>query len=158
MKGKTLPWLLVALAGVMLLLAMGDPPGSNDRVVAATVRNASGVQLRATLPRKASGSVGNADLFGVAPIATQNATSSESSDQHHPRMDDKPSWNVIGKHLENPSGWAVFLAREEQTLMVRVGDVLEDGYRVDSIAPPVMVLRHVKRNTRKTLDIGEATK
>jgi hypothetical protein len=34
--------------------------------------------------------------------------------------------------------------------------MLDDNYRVVAIKPPTLTLQHLKRNTRRTLDIGEA--
>lgn len=158
MKSTYLPWLLVALAGVTALVVMGDPSGGNEKTVDPVARGASIMRLRTILPRKVIGHVGNADLFGVAAAEMHAAAPSVSIQQGEPRLIEQPSWNVIGKHLDGSSGWSVFLARDEQTLIVRAGDVLDDGHQIVSIVPPVMILHHMKRNTRKTLEIGEATK
>ena len=62
MTSPYLPWLLAALAGVAALVLMDDPPDSNDKIVAASGHRVSSMKLRAILPRKGAGNIGNADL------------------------------------------------------------------------------------------------
>lgn len=161
MTSPYLPWLLAALAGVAALVLMDDPPDSNDKIVAASGHRVSSMKLRAILPRKGAGNIGNADLFGVAPSEASTVVPSVTapvSRQNERQLLEQPTWKLIGKYLDAPSGWAVFLVRNEQTRIVHAGDLLDDGYRIERIDPPLMALRHVQRNTRKTLDIGEPAK
>jgi hypothetical protein len=65
-------------------------------------------------------------------------------------------FRVIGKQSDEDGRWTVFLARGEETWVVREGDVLGDEYRVASIRPPQLALQHVRLKTRRTIDIGEA--
>ena len=156
MKSKQLPWLLVALAAVAALVATSDPAGTGGVIVAPTARGIPNMTLRAVLPRKAYVEGSNLDPFVPPPVEVSPSAQAQSPQQSDPRNVEQSLWIVIGKQNDGPAGWSVFLARNEQTLIARVGDVLDDGYRIISISPPTMILRHVKRDSRRALDIGEA--
>ncbi|PWF48754.1 hypothetical protein, partial [Massilia glaciei] len=59
----------------------------------------------------------------------------------------------IGKALGD-GAWEVFLARGDQTHIVRTKTVIEGTYRVDAIAPPVMTLTYLPLNQVQQLNIG----
>ena len=50
--------------------------------------------------------------------------------------------------------WEVFLARGEQTYVVRKGTLIDAAYRVESIAPPVITLTYLPLNQVQQLNIG----
>lgn len=62
-------------------------------------------------------------------------------------------FTVIGKSLEDGK-WAVYLAAGERTHIAAVGDVLEGGWRVERIAPPVLTLTYLPLNQVQQLNIG----
>jgi hypothetical protein len=64
-------------------------------------------------------------------------------------------FTVLGKKLQD-GGWQVFLARADRTYIVRDKDVIENDYRVESIAPPSLTLTYLPMNERQTLSIGNA--
>ena len=66
-----------------------------------------------------------------------------------------PALTVVGKKLEAQQ-WEVYLARGDQTLIVREGTTIDDGLRVDRIAPPTMTLTMLTTGQTMTLNIGEA--
>lgn len=75
-----------------------------------------------------------------------------------PRVDASPalpSLTVIGKKYEAQQ-WEVYLVRGDQTLIAREGATIDDGLRVDRIAPPTMTLTMVSTGQAMTLNIGEA--
>jgi len=160
MKSRRMPLLLLALATTAALAAFGDaspdavapsaPLGAAEPVVAVVVIRA--LHPRADIPAP------DGDPFAVAAPANQleappvetNAVSPT------PTLAAPLPWRVIGKQLEDESVWTVFLARGEETSIVRVGDMLDDSYRVATIQPPTLTLQHIHTKTRRTLDIGEA--
>lgn len=66
-----------------------------------------------------------------------------------------PSLTVVGKKYEAQQ-WEVYLARGDHTLIAREGTTIDDGLRVDRIAPPMMTLTMVATGQTMTLNIGEA--
>jgi hypothetical protein len=50
----------------------------------------------------------------------------------------------------------VYLARGEQTFIVREGSALDGLYRVDRIAPPSLALTYLPLGQSQTLPIGES--
>lgn len=66
-----------------------------------------------------------------------------------------PLLTVVGKKFEAQQ-WEVYLARGDQTLIAREGTTIDDGLRVDRIAPPTMDLTIVSTGQGMTLNIGEA--
>ena len=50
--------------------------------------------------------------------------------------------------------WEVFLARGEQTYVVRKGTLIDAAYRVESIVPPVITLTYLPLNQVQQINIG----
>ncbi|MBC7780883.1 MAG: hypothetical protein H7125_12355 [Proteobacteria bacterium] len=48
----------------------------------------------------------------------------------------------------------VFVTRQERTFVLRVGEVLENQYRVEEIRPPDVVLTYLPLNERQVMKIG----
>lgn len=155
MNGKWLPWLLAAFAALAVLVITGDPVSPDYEVVAPTRMADTRPSIRALLSRRVGVNERGVDPFalphGEAFSMSQQASSPPADP---PQAGEQPSWNVIGKQYDSTAGWSVFLARDNQTCIVRVGDELDDGYRIVAINPPVLSLQHMKRKTRSTLDIG----
>ena len=61
----------------------------------------------------------------------------------------------LGKKIEG-NVWEVYLSRAEQTFIARVGQTLDGSYRVDSIAPPSLVLTYLPLDQSQTLPIGDS--
>ena len=61
----------------------------------------------------------------------------------------------LGKKIEGEV-WEVYLSRAEQTFIARVGQTLDATYRVDSIAPPSLVLTYLPLGQSQTLPIGDS--
>ncbi len=66
-----------------------------------------------------------------------------------------PPWRIVGKQQEGPQ-WQVFLMQDEQSLVVRQGQVLEGIWRIERIEPPVMGVIHLPSGQELHLSIGEA--
>jgi hypothetical protein len=64
-------------------------------------------------------------------------------------------FSFLGKMLESDE-WEVYLARGDQTHIVRVGQVLDGIYRVDKIEPPSLALTYLPLNQAQTLSIGDS--
>ena len=60
----------------------------------------------------------------------------------------------LGKKLEGDT-WEVFLSKAEQTFVARAGQVLENDWRVDKIAPPTLTLTYLPLGLPQTLSIGD---
>jgi hypothetical protein len=163
MKSRRLPWLLLALAATAALGALGEP-NADVAVVASSQSPDRASRIRALLPRSAGAWQGG-DPFAVA-IAAPPAPAAESpavaparpagSTLGVPTFPALSPWRVIGKQQDDDASWTVFLARGEDTWVVREGDTLDDGFRVAAIKPPTLTLQHIKHQTRRTLDIGIA--
>lgn len=96
-----------------------------------------------------------ADLFAVVawlPAAAPAVVVALSRTETLPLL---PSLTVIGKKYEN-SAWEVYLVRGNETLIAREGATLDDGLRVERIAPPSMTLTVHSTGQTVSLDIGEA--
>lgn len=62
-------------------------------------------------------------------------------------------FTFVGKKLE-AGVWEVFLARGEQSFVVREGSVIENTYRVNTIAPPNLSLSYLPLGHTQSLSIG----
>lgn len=63
-------------------------------------------------------------------------------------------FTFLGKKLEG-NAWEVFLARGEQSFVVREGSVLENTYRIDTIRPPSLSLTYLPLGQSQSLLIGD---
>ena len=59
----------------------------------------------------------------------------------------------LGKKVDDHI-WEVYLARGEQTYIVREKTLIDNTYRVDSIRPPTLSLTYLPLNQAQTLSIG----
>lgn len=64
-------------------------------------------------------------------------------------------FTFAGKKLEGER-WEVYLARGEQAFIAREGDVLEDHWRVDRIAPPALSFTYLPLGEPQTLLVGNS--
>ncbi|MET3134885.1 hypothetical protein AAKU55_005188 [Oxalobacteraceae bacterium GrIS 1.11] len=62
-------------------------------------------------------------------------------------------FTYIGKAVGD-GNWEVFLARGDQTYIVRNQSVIDGAYRVDSIAPPLLKLTYLPLNQVQQINIG----
>lgn len=64
-------------------------------------------------------------------------------------------FTFLGKKLEGGS-WEVFLARGEQSFVVREGAVLDSTYRVEAIRPPNLTVTYLPLGQSQSLPIGDS--
>lgn len=62
-------------------------------------------------------------------------------------------FTYLGKALEN-GAWEVYLARAGKTYIVHAKTVIDGTYRVDAIAPPILMLTYLPLNQVQQLNIG----
>lgn len=149
-----LSWLLLALGVMAILLNLGEastPPSPPP---------ASLLYLRALAPRHVA-PVAQGNPFAPVAVPAPDATPDSAHDRPDaglpaPSLATAPTWRAIGKQYDEQEGWAVFLARGEETRVVRNGDTVDDRWRVVAIQPPRLTLMHLGKRTHLTLDIGEA--
>ena len=156
MKSGRLTWLLLALVATAAVTAFGDP---QEAPVAATAQPANAEKLaaiRALLPRQYTpGPAGNPFAASLPPSAPEPAPVRPDAVVPALTFSAPLNWRVLGKLQSDDEGWSVFLARGEETTVVRVGDTLDESYRVLAIVPPTLTLQHLKNKTKRTLDIGD---
>jgi hypothetical protein len=108
------------------------------------------------LRSRESGADRGSDPFNMQTALPVHAAEEIAAVPSAPTFSAPLPFRVIGKQSEEDGGWSVFMARGEETWVVREGDALGDDYRVASIRPPQLALQHVRLKTRRTIDIGEA--
>ncbi len=158
MKPGRLPWLLLALVGTAALAAFGSAPDETVRVTGMIATSERLPVIRA-LESRHYGPAPGSDPFAATPPAGSPEplpAGQISAVPPAPSSNVPLNWRVLGKQLTEDEGWAVFLARGEETCVVRTGDTLDDTFRVVAITPPMLTLQHLKNKTKRTLDIGEA--
>ncbi|MES3001257.1 MAG: hypothetical protein V4787_11255 [Pseudomonadota bacterium] len=64
-------------------------------------------------------------------------------------------YTFLGKKQEGDA-WEVFLAKGEQTFVVRAGGVIESDWRIDGIDPPTLALTYLPLGLPQTISIGDA--
>ena len=62
-------------------------------------------------------------------------------------------FKFIGKSLQD-GVWEIYLARNDQTYLVRTGTTIEGAYRVDAIRPPILTLTYLPLDQVQQLNIG----
>lgn len=74
-----------------------------------------------------------------------------------PATPEKPSapplpFTYLGKELEGDQ-WRIFLARENEVLIVKADDVIGGTYRIEKIAPPTVTVLYLPLNQTQQLSI-----
>jgi len=64
-------------------------------------------------------------------------------------------FTYLGKE-QTEGHWEVYLARGDDTLIVREQMVIDGVYRVEAITPPTMKLVYLPQKAVQALDIGSA--
>lgn len=90
----------------------------------------------------------NATPFAVTSWAPPPPTSSVEQKPAAPPL----PFKYLGKELEDDR-WTVFLAREDEVLIVRESDVIRDTYRIEKIAPPTVTILYLPLNETQQLTI-----
>jgi hypothetical protein len=160
MSARRLPWLLAALAVTAVWSAIGGQAEHDPALSAAALDGLATERLptiRALIERQASPDA-VLDPFALSAPASPAPPPPQGAVPPAPTFEPPPplAWRYIGKQQDDESVWTVFLAHGPRTQIVRVGDTLDDTYRVAAIAPPTLTLQHLKNKTNRTLDIGAA--
>lgn len=69
-----------------------------------------------------------------------------------PPPDPGPQFTYVGKRKDE-QGWQVYLALRDVTFIVREGETIDGGFRVESIKPPTLTLASANRTLQ--IAIGE---
>lgn len=161
------------LMGAALLLAAGfalfgdkNPAGAVVEPVSRGVVAAAPARAIAAAPKTAG-----VTILALAPRATlmeDGADGGTAFGSHNwtplpppptpPPPPPPPSapplpFTYIGKAVSNGE-WEVFLARGNETLIVRNKMVIDGVYRIDAIAPPGMTFTYLPLNQVQQLNIG----
>lgn len=173
-------WLLWwPLLGVCAWLAFfADPSPATDEAVSMPTRAAApaaaGAPIPAQRPRDAAAPpypsvlalVPREQLIPAAPAAssTRDPFSARSwtpppppvaaAEPAAPVAPPMP-YSYVGKKLDGDT-WEVYLARGEQTFIVRAGQLIEGSWRAEKVEPPQLTLTYLPLGQTQTLSIGDA--
>ena len=92
------------------------------------------------------------DLFASRSWAPSPAPAAPSPTLLPPAAPAPPPFTYLGKRRDE-QGWQVYLGRGDLALIVREGETVEGGYRVESIKPPTLTL--VRADSKQQIAIGE---
>ncbi|MBP0590716.1 hypothetical protein J8I87_13505 [Paraburkholderia sp. LEh10] len=117
------------------------------------------VALRARAERAAAGAGGRHALFGALSLAPPLPSGAPPGADVPPLPSTPPAPDIpftyIGKQTAD-GRWEVYLARGDDTLIVREQTIVDGTYRIEAIAPPTMTLVYLPTKLVQTLDIGSA--
>ena len=131
------------------------PEVSAARVGAGTVVSIAALRPRVEPVGPASGA--HHDLFGSLSMTPPLPSAASLQVPPLPSGPVTPNlpFTYLGKE-EADGQWEVYLARGDDTLIVREHMVIDGVYRVDAITPPTMKLVYIPQKLIQTLDIGSA--
>lgn len=165
MRKKTLLG-LAALAGIgaAAALLLPEKTSAPDRTAALALAvegtgSRSAESRFAALPSREGLSRQRGDPFGVsrAPAPRAAAAAPAQAAPQAPAVPTAPPmpYRVAGQ-LVRDGVPLVVLAREDRVLIVREGEILDGGYRVESIAPGGVTLVYTALDVRETLPFSSA--
>jgi hypothetical protein len=138
------------------------PRGARQRSAAADPPRAAGALDLNRLQRPKSAEPTD-DLFGARdftpkPKPVQRPIAQPAAVVPAPPMPaapppPPPPFTYLGRIAEGGET-TVFLAQGDRNLVVRVGDVIDNTYKVDEIGPTLLVLTYLPQNLKQTLSIG----
>lgn len=159
--------LLALLLGAAGLVAFGPPPQKTEVVAPVRVaRPSAGTSVKTS---DKDGPAGSGMIIAVRPrarnsmlvdaFALQNWTPPPpppppAAPPPKPTAPPIP-FTVLGKKLEDGT-WQVFLGQQDKTYIVRARDMIGSDYRIETIAPPNVVMTYLPLNQQQTLSIGNA--
>jgi hypothetical protein len=130
------------------------PPSSSS--LASGTRNASGVATIASINAREEHGASAHPLFNTLMLAPPLPSAAPAQAEVPPLPGVPPMpFTYIGKQ-QSAGHWEVYLARGDDTLIVRDQMLIDGDYRVDSIAPPNLTLVYLPLKLVQTLDIGNA--
>ena len=167
--------ILLAVAAVAALLVLLDGGAPQEAVVEAVERSGPAPVPRADSPARTANAepaiarlipreqlIGDEDEAlgrGNPVFGTQNWNPPPPPPSNEPAPPPpKPSapplpFTYLGKAQEK-GVWEVYLARADQTYVVKDKTVIDGLYRVEAIAPPTLTLTYLPLNQVQTLNIG----
>lgn len=89
------------------------------------------------------------------PPPPQQPQHPQAPEQAPPPSTPPLPFTYLGKKSED-GAWEVYLARGDQTYIVRDKSVIDPAYRVEAIQPPTMSVRYMPLNEIQVLTIGGA--
>jgi len=92
------------------------------------------------------------DLFASRNWAPPPAPAAPPPALLPPAAPAPPQFTYLGKRRDE-GGWQVYLGRGDLALIVREGETIDGGYRVESIKPPTLTL--VRADNKQQIAIGE---
>lgn len=168
---QNLRWLLwtALLVGLGWLVAMDQhrslppvladvpPRPTSAPAPAANAERTAEVAVRDLIPRDSliagrQTGVPTTDLFASHNWAPPPAPAAPASAMLPPAVPAAPPFTYLGKRRDD-QGWQVYLGRGDLALIVREGETIADGYRVESIKPPTLTL--VRADNKQQIAIGE---
>jgi hypothetical protein len=157
---------LAALVGIgaVAALLLPEETSAPDRTVApaAAVEGAgsrSAESRFAALPSRAGLSTQRSDPFGVSRAPAPRAAAAapaQAAPQPPPVPTAPPMPYRVAGQLVRDGVPQVVLARDDRVMVVREGQVLDGGYRVESIAPGGVTLVYTALDARETLPFSSA--
>jgi hypothetical protein len=162
-KNKVLGWALAAAtaAGIWLYAEKSSPPAGDPQPVATAPKNEprSGEGTTLTLPSRAGLSGPRGELFGsnAPPVraAPKGKASLEAAAPPPAPVAPPMPYRVAGQVVHDGPP-RVVLARDDRVFFVREGDILEGGYRVESIKSDAVTLVYTLLDERQTLAVASA--
>jgi hypothetical protein len=179
-RGLRTALLLAALAGTLGAVYWASrlpaDPAAGDLVVSAElVRDArrrgaveepprSGGALDLNRLQRARSAEPTDDLFGARdftpkpkpvqrPIAQPAAVVAAAPPAPSEPPPPPPPFTYMGRLAEGGQT-TVFLAQGDRNLVVQVGDVIDNTYKVEEIGPTLLVLTYLPQNLKQTMPIG----
>jgi cohesin domain-containing protein len=159
-KNKVWGWALAAAAaaGVWFFADRSAPPASSPQPVAAAPKNeARSGEGMLVLPSRQGLSGPRGELFGSNAPPVRAAPKPKASVEAPPPAPVAPPmpYRVAGQVVfDGPP--RVVLARDDRVFFVREGDMLEGGYRVESIKSDAVTLVYTPLDERQTLAVASA--
>jgi hypothetical protein len=145
--------------------AVPEEPGSGQISAQAGGAGANSAGIVAIAALRARGDLlrsagaDHRDLFGspLSPLSLPSAAPAHAEVPPLPPTPVAPSvpFTYLGKKAADGT-WEVYLARGDDTLIVRERSLIDSTYRVEEIKPPTMKLVYLPLKLVQTLDIGDA--
>jgi hypothetical protein len=169
--------LVAALAGTLGAVywasRLPSEPAAGDLLVSAEVARSAKRRSAIEDPPRAGGALDlnrlqrarsaepTDDLFGARdftpkpksaqrPIAQPAAVAVTPPE---PQAPPPPPFTYMGRLAEGGQT-TVFLAQGDRNLVVQVGDVIDNTYKVEEIGPTLLVLTYLPQNLKQTMPIG----
>ena len=145
---------------------------NQKRGTAAPQTSAPAPSLDVISASRKAGTPGEAMILAIAPRAAATPDAPRDAFSTHswnpppppppPRLPPAPPpqpvapplpFTFLGKQQQDGQ-WHVFLGRADRTIIAKVGLVLDNTYRVDSIAPPQMQITYLPLGQKQVLFVG----